>query len=309
MGDIRLFVVVAEVGNLKDAAPKFGFSVPAASVRLTKLENNLGVKLFNRSVKRFVLTEEGENYLRECTAALRIIDDAELKLRSGQKSASGIIKISVATDFGRKYLSGWIDEFLDIYPDVKISLVLDDAFSDILQDEIDVAIRFARPMESLLVVRRLGPNYRVLCASPAYLRKYGIPQNPEDLDGHEFIVLKTRNGLLKEYFFEKNGICTSYTPSLEKIWEVNDGEMATNWAIGGRGITRKTIWDAMRSLRSGDLEVVLPEYTAKEEGVFAVRHNNKYLPLRINLLLDFLANKFSEERERAKDLLDLFAPR
>lgn len=305
LGDIRLFVAVADVGSLTVAAPRFGFSVPAASVRLSKLERYLGVKLFSRSTKRFVLTEEGQEYLKDCVVALRIIDGAELKLKSGQSSTEGSIKISVATDFGRRYLSDWIDEFLDGCSDIRISLILEDDFSDILRNDVDIAIRFAKPIESTLVVKRLAPNYRILCASPAYLKKHGTPQTPEDLIDHNFVILSTQTKLMNEYYFEKNGIETSYTPPSSHSWVVNDGAMATKWALAGRGITRKTIWDAAKYLRSGSLKMVLKEYIKEEEGIFVVRRDNKYLPRRVRLFLDFLERKFNEERKSVGEYLNL----
>ncbi|MGB3071793.1 MAG: LysR family transcriptional regulator [Ottowia sp.] len=306
LGDIRLFVAVADVGSLTVAASGFGFSVAAASVRLSKLERYLGVKLFNRSTKRLMLTEEGQDYLKECVAALHIIDGAELRLKSGQKSADGSIKISAATDFGKKYVSGWIDDFLKTYSDIRVSLFLEDDFSDILRNDVDVAIRFAKPVESALVVKRLAANYRVLCASPAYLEEYGYPQTPEDLAEHKFIVLATQTKVLNEYYFERDGLETSYTTLPSQSWVVNDGEMATKWAMAGRGITRKTIWDAVRYLRSGELSVVLGSYISQEDGVFIVRRDNKYLPRRVRLFLDFLEEKFNAEQKNMSDYLNVF---
>lgn len=295
LGDIRLFVAVAEVGSLTVAAPKFGYSVPAASVRLSKLEKFLRVKLFSRSAKKFVLTEEGQEYLKSCAAALKLIDDAENIIKSGHKYATGKIRISAATDFGRNYLFGWIDEFVRGYPNVSVSLMLDDALSDILQEDVDIAIRFGKPSEECLVIKRLAPNYRVLCASPIYLEEEGTPVTPDDLHKHRFIVLATKNGLLNEYYFERDGVSSSYVVPPHRSWEVNDGELATRWAVAGRGITRKTIWDAIASLQSGALKIVLPEYIVMEEGVFAVRGSNKYLPQRIRVFLDFLEQKFQQE--------------
>lgn len=306
LGDIRLFIAVAETKSLTTAAPRFGFSVAAASLRLSRLEKRLGVKLINRSTKKNVLTDIGQFYLKRCTAALRIIDDVESNLFSYQTSSEGSIKVSVATDFGRKYLYHWLDEFYTLYPKIRVSLFLEDDYSNINENGIEVAVRFGKPLENSLIIKRLAPNYRVLCASTKYLEKYGTPQTPEDLVKHKFIVLATRKKILNEYYFQHNGVKTKYMVLPDQMLEVNDGEIATQLAISGRGITRKTIWDAINSITSGDLKIILPEYTMNEEGIFYVRNNNKYLAQRVRLFLDFLEKKFNEESHKIIHYLDFF---
>ncbi|MDR2336216.1 MAG: LysR family transcriptional regulator [Burkholderiaceae bacterium] len=303
LGDVKLFIAVTEVGSLTVAAKKFGYSVAAASVRLTKLENYLGAKLFNRSTKRLEITQDGMEYLKSCSMAVQMLEDAEQKIRVEQKTAVGNIKISAATDFGRYYLFEWLDEFSLKYPKVKVSLMLEDSYSDLLKDVIDVAIRFGRPRESALMVKRLASNYRVLCASPEYLEAHGTPATPEDLAAHEFIVLATSRGVLNEYYFAGPAGQTSYTLPANSTWVVNDGQLATQWALAGRGITRKTIWDVARYLRSGKLNIVLSDYIVQEEGIFSVRSNNKYLPKRMRVFLDFLESKFNQESELLRDYL------
>ncbi|MDR2335351.1 MAG: LysR family transcriptional regulator [Burkholderiaceae bacterium] len=303
LGDIKLFIAITEEKSLTAAAQRFGFSVAAASIRLSKLEKYLGVRLINRSTKKIELTTDGENYLKSCTAAISLLDEAEFALKTSQISPTGNIRISACTDFGRNYLFEWLDEFFDKYPDVRISLMLEDSCSDGLQDDIDLAIRFGRPCKNTLVVKLLAANYRVLCASPRYLNIYGIPKNPEDLNSHEFIAVLTKKGVQNEYYFEHNGAHASFTLPQSNTWEVSDGELATKWAVAGRGITRKTIWDAVRHLRSGDLKIVLDDYIKKEDGVYIVRHNSKHIPRRVRLLVDFIENKFARESERLGEFL------
>ncbi|MGE8318495.1 MAG: LysR family transcriptional regulator [Comamonas sp.] len=301
LGDMRLFVQAAAMGSLTTAGSKLGFSPAAASARLAKLERFLGVKLFHRTTRHLQLTNEGRIYLSHCMIALRAIEDGEFMLQAGQKAVRGKIRISASTDFGRSLLDDWLNDFVQEHQDIQLALILNDSFSNLHQEGVDIAIRFGRPAQSMLVARRLAPNFRVLCASPDYLSAHGTPLTPDDLAQHKFVVLATERGLLNEYHFAKEGKFWNYTVPGDRSWEVNDGEVATKWAIAGRGITRKTIWDAASSIRTGKLRIVLPEFNLNEDGVYAVRHSTEFMPPRIRALLDFLSDRFEQEASAMQD--------
>lgn len=297
LGDMRLFAQAAALGSLTAAGRKLGLSAAAASARLIKLETALHAKLFHRSTRQLRLTEEGRIYLAHCEVALRAIDDAEAALQAGQHSVRGKLRLSASADFGRHLLSTWLDEFSAAHPDLKIALTLSDSLSNLLQDDIDLAIRFGQPQDGSLVARYLAPNWRVLCASPEYLAKRGHPRTPADLADHDFIVLVTAAGPLNQFHFAHDGQRQSITVPLERAWETNDGALARNWALAGRGIARKTIWDAADDLRAGRLHAVLPQYSVAESGVHAVFHGTRYMAPRVRRLLDFLIERFARAND------------
>lgn len=294
LGDMRLFAEAAALGSLSAAGRKLGLSAAAASARLLKLEAALHTRLFHRSTRHLQLTEEGRLYLAHCEIALRAVDDAESALLAGQNAVRGKLRISASADFGRNLLSQWLDEFSAAHPDLKIALTLSDSLSNLLQDDIDLAIRFGRPQDGTLVARQLAPNWRVLCAAPDYLARHGVPRTPADLARHAFIVLVTTAGPLNTFHFARDGHPESYTVPLEQAWETNDGALARRWALAGRGIARKTIWDAIDDLQAGRLVAVLPEYRVDEAGVHAVFHGTRYMPPRVRRLLDFLVARFAQ---------------
>lgn len=294
---MRLFAQAAALGSLSAAGRKLGLSAAAASARLIKLETALHAKLFHRSTRQLRLTEEGRVYLAHCEVALRAIDDAEAALQAGQHSVRGKLRLSASADFGRHLLSPWLDEFSAAHPDLKIALTLSDSLSNLLQDDIDLAIRFGQPQDGSLVARYLAPNWRVLCASPEYLAKRGQPRTPADLADHDFIVLVTAAGPLNQFHFAHDGQRQSVTVPLERAWETNDGALARNWALAGRGIARKTIWDAAEDLRTGRLQAVLPQYCVAESGVHAVFHGTRYMAPRVRRLLDFLIERFARAND------------
>src|ERR1700754_4228234 len=175
LGDIRLFVEAASLGGLSAAGRKLGLSPAAASARLIKLEKALHTRLFERTTRQLRVTDEGRLYLQHCRIALQAIDDAEAALQAGQNLVRGKVRISATSDFGRYLLRGWLDDFNALYPEVSFAATLSDSVSNLLLEEIDLAIRFGMPRESGLAARPLAPNRRVLCASPEYLARKGEP--------------------------------------------------------------------------------------------------------------------------------------
>ncbi|NYE61221.1 DNA-binding transcriptional LysR family regulator [Duganella sp. 1224] len=293
LGDMRLFVETAALGSLSAAGRKLQLSPAAASARLFKLEAALQTRLFDRTTRQLRLTEEGRVYLHHCQLALDAVARAETVLQEGRTSISGKIRISASADFGRHLLKQWIDDFCTAHPQVKIALTLSDSLADLLSDDIDLAVRFGAPADDRLVARWLAPNWRVLCAAPAYLARHGEPSTLADLARHDFILLVTDHGPLNEFHFQKGGRRQRYMVPTERAWETNDGALSRAWALDGKGIARKTIWDAVEDVRAGRLKVLLPEYRVEEAGVHAVLHGGRYLAPRVRALLDFLVERFA----------------
>src|SRR5471032_691078 len=243
LGDMRLFVEAASLGSLSAGGRKLALSPAAASARLLKLEKELKTRLFERTTRQLRLTDEGRIYLEHCRIALQAIDDGEAALHAGQNLVRGKVRISATSDFGRNLLCHWLDEFSRLHPDVSFSLTLSDSVSNLLLDDIDLAIRFNRPTVGNLIARRLAPNPRVLCASPAYLARYGEPKTPADLATHVFTVLVTSTATFNEFQFVRGNERLTHTVPLDNAWETNDGALSRAWALAGQGIAHKSIWD------------------------------------------------------------------
>ncbi|MFJ2334101.1 LysR family transcriptional regulator [Pseudomonas helleri] len=303
LGDMRLFVEAAALGSLSAAGRKLGLSPAAASARLIKLEAALRTRLFDRTTRQLRLTDEGRFYLQQCWVALRAIDEAEAGLQASGIEVRGKVRISASADFGRNLFNDWLQDFSALHPELKIALTLSDSVSNLLQDDLDLAIRFGQPQDSSLIARQLAPNWRVLCASPEYLARHGEPETPADLARHTFIVLVTSAGPLNTFHFVVEGQPWDHVVPMSEAWETNDGALAREWALAGHGIARKTIWDAATDIRAGRLKVVLPDFCIREAGVYAVLHSNRYRSPRVRVLLDFLIERFS----RATDELLLDA--
>ena len=292
LGDIRLFVETANLGGLSAAGRKLGLSPAAASARLVKLEASLNARLFERTTRQLRLTEEGRMYLAHCQQAIQALDDARAALQAGRSVVRGKVRVSATSDFGRHVLKGWLDEFNVLYPEVTFALSLSDSLSNLVQDDIDLVIRFGVPPDSSLVARRLAPNRRVLCASPAYLSIHGIPDHPGDLDRFDYIVLSSASGSANEWRFSRGSEVETFTVPLERARETNDGALAREWAVDGHGIVMKSVWDIGADLRAGRLQILMPEWRSPDVPVHALYQRSRYMAPRVRALLDFLIERF-----------------
>ena len=292
LGDIRLFVETANLGGLSAAGRKLGLSPAAASARLVKLEASLNARLLERTTRQLRLTEEGRMYLAHCQQAIQALDDARAALQAGRSVIRGKVRVSATSDFGRHVLKGWLDEFNVLYPEVTFALALSDSLSNLVQDDIDLVIRFGVPPDSSLVARRLAPNRRVLCASPAYLKLHGIPDHPGDLDRFDYIVLSSASGAANEWRFSRGSEVETFTVPLERARETNDGALAREWAVDGHGIVMKSVWDIGADLRAGRLHILMPEWGSPDVPVHALYQRSRYMAPRVRALLDFLIERF-----------------
>lgn len=292
LGDIRLFVEAANLGGLSAAGRKLGLSPAAASARLVKLEASLNARLFERTTRQLRLTEEGRMYLAHCQQAIQALDDARAALQAGRSVVRGKVRVSATSDFGRHVLKGWLDEFNVLYPEVTFALALSDSLSNLVEDDIDLVIRFGVPPDSSLVARRLAPNRRVLCASPAYLSIHGIPDHPRDLDRFDYIVLSSASGSANEWRFSRGSEVETFTVPLEHARETNDGALAREWAVDDHGIVMKSVWDIGADLRAGRLQILMPDWRSPDVPVHALYQRSRYMAPRVRALLDFLIERF-----------------
>ncbi|QGZ65049.1 LysR family transcriptional regulator [Paraburkholderia acidisoli] len=297
LGDIRLFVEAASLGSLSAAGRKLGLSPAAASARLVKLEGALHTQLFERSTRKLRLTDEGRMYLVHCQHALQTLDDARAALQAGRETVSGALRVSATSDFGRVTLRHWLDEFNARHPQVALTLVLSDSLSHLLQDDIDLAIRFGVPADSAMIAKRMADNRRVLCASPAYLARHGTPSHPDDLGEHAFILLASAAGVANQWRFARDGETALFAANIEASRQTNDGALAREWVVEGRGVAMKSIWDIGADLRAGRLQLLLPEWRTPDVPVHALFQRTPYMAPRVRSLVDFLQEKFTEASE------------
>ena len=256
--DLRLFCVVARKNSFAESAKEMGSSPAYISKRIALLEAALGVRLFHRTTRSVVMTEEGSN-VHEW--ARRILDDVDQMLEtvsSAKQVPRGLLKISTSFALGRKYVSPLLSEFARLHPALRIQLELFDRQVDMINEGFDLDIRVGPVHEPHLFAKRIIASQRVLCASPDYLARHGAPQTLSDLTQHQCLVIRERN--------QSFGIWRMMGPNGAETVKVagglasNHGEIIHQWAIDGHGVILRSIWDVAASLKDGSLVRVLPAY-------------------------------------------------
>lgn len=295
--DLGFFVQLARGGSFVEAAREIGVTASAVSRRLVRLEERLGVRLMNRTTRRVSLTGEGEAYLNKAVRLLGEIEELENSLRSGQEMPSGLLRINATFGFSREHIAPTVSAFRNAYPDVEVQLVVTDAPMNLIEQGVDLNIRFGNPPTSNLIQRLLQRNRRFMCASQAYLRKHGMPETLDDLRHHNCIVLRQEHDIYDIWRFDERG---GQNPSarVNGGLSTNDGEMAREWMLNGHGIMLRSEWDIARHVREGRLRVVLPEYfqTANIAAIYPERH---HLTAKVRVFVDLLADRIMKANAKA----------
>jgi DNA-binding transcriptional LysR family regulator len=287
---IETFVAVAARGSLSAAAQAEGIAPAVIGRRIDALEERLGVKLLVRTTRRITLTFEGSAFLEDCQRLLNDWHNAEASVSLGGVKASGHLRVTAPAGFGRTHVAPLVAAFLDAHRDVSIALDLTDRLTDIVNEGIDVAIRIGSLDDSNLVGLKLADNRRVVVASPAYLAAHGTPATPADLAGHDCLTFGTYGNQARGWQFIVDGRPVSLRVS--GTMACNDGAVLRDWALAGRGLAWRSMWEVGEDLKAGRLESVLDEFAAPDNAIYAVFPQRRHLPLRVRMFIDYLKNTY-----------------
>ncbi len=285
--DMEVFSQVVAIGSMSGAAREMGISPAVVSKRMNRLEERLGTRLLNRTTRQISLTEAGENFYERVVAILASVEEAEDLVTRGSSDARGLLKISAPTSFGRMHIAPHLPKFMRANPELNLNLDLSDQYVDIISSGIDLAIRIGELPDSSLVARKLAPVRRILCATPKYLKKNGVPQKLEDLDHHALIAPHNQG----PWKLEGNEGTVLYRP--QSTLATNSSEVVRETVLAGLGIALRSTWDIGEELDQGKLVRLLPSYVSmKGIGIYAVYPSRTYLPAKVRLFIDYLAELF-----------------
>lgn len=284
---IETFVSVAARGSLSAAARAADVTPAVVGRRLDALEQRLGVRLMLRTTRSVSLTFEGSAFLEDCQRILNELANAEASVSLGGVKASGHVKVSAPAGFGRLHVAPLLRGFLASNPDVTCSLDLSDRLVDLVNENIDCAIRIGDLADSSLVSLRLADNRRVVVASPAFLARHGTPTTPEELVSFDCLSLGQQRGWS---FVDEKG--EPVTIKVSGRLECNDGAVLHSWALAGYGLAWRSLWEVESDLRCGRLVSVLDDFAAPTMGIYAVFPQRRHLALRLRLLIDHLKNHY-----------------
>jgi DNA-binding transcriptional LysR family regulator len=300
--ELRLLIECARGGSLTAASRVMGITPAAASAMLKKLEARLRVRLVERSTRALRLTAAGERLRGYAQRALELLDEGIAMLAEGGEGTAaarggtalrGRIRISCSSDLTRRVVLPLLDEFLDRHPGVELHLTVGDTLRDVVRDEVDLALRYGELADSRLVARRLFDGRRLLVASPEYLKGHGRPAHPSELVEHECIRFKIGDRLERDWHFWRRDALQAppVEVSVRGRRSADDGGIAHQWALEGRGLTYKSELDVRDSLARGALVDVMPDWVGRPMPLHALMPSQRFLPQRLQTLVDHLAER------------------
>jgi len=290
------FIAVAAEGSFARAADRLGIGRSAVSRSVRKLEAQLNARLFLRTTRSTSLTREGELFYENCHPGVqRIVQALEdmRELRSGPPR--GHLRISASMGFGRQIVAPLLADFRARYPEITLDLLLDDRPTDFTTDRVDVAIRDGQLEDSQIVAKRLVPMQMLVCASPAYLRRYGAPQSVDDLAQHTCINFRTASGRIADWEFNVDGQRRKLAPP--SICTFNDVGLVLQSVLDGVGMAQLAGYQVADHLREGRLVPCLETYAPDDRGHYLCYLSRQHLPARIRVFIDYMT-----EAIRALDL-------
>lgn len=290
--EMGLFALVVEANGFKAAGQRLGLSPSAVSKRISRLEDRLGARLLHRTTRRLALTEVGGVYFEHCRQILDEIAEAEREVADTMAVARGHLRVTVPLAFGPVRIAPLLPEFLERYPQVRVSVVALDRDVDLIGEGFDVAIRVARLRDSSLIARRLTSNRRVVCATAGYFAKHGTPRHPAGLDGHNCLV-NTVYSPQGAWSFKKGN--RLHSVQVRGNLEFTSPQALREVALRGLGIGLLPAFLVDADLRSGRLLAVLTDYVSEDADVFLIYPHSRHLSPKVRVFVDFLADRFRDD--------------
>lgn len=285
--DLVIFARIVSTGSMSGAARALGLTPAVVSKRIRRLEERLGTLLLQRTTRQVALTEAGQGFHERIVQILASIEEAEAYVTRRSAMAQGTLKISAPTTFGRLHVAPYLGAFLEKNRGVIVDLVLSDEFVDVVGEGFDLAIRIGALSDSSLVVRRLAPNHRFLCATAGYLARHGVPKRLSDLEAHVCLAAAHQDP------WRLDGPDGPVAVHASAAVRTNSSEVVRELCLSGVGIALRSTWDVGPELSSGKLQVVLPEFRgSRHVGVHAVYPSRRFLPAKVRLFIDWLAGLY-----------------
>lgn len=287
--DLRVFCLVARKSGFAAAADALGASPAYVSKRIQMLEACLGVKLLHRSTRRVAVTEAGERVYRWAQGILDDVDHMVDDVSASKLTPRGLIRISSSFGFGRVHVAPALNALAERYPELEIRFDVSDRLVDLAGEGIDLDIRVGNEIAPQLIAKRLASNRRILCASPAYLERRGTPRHLDELAGHDCLVIKERDhpfGL-----WRLAGPEGDTTVRVTGPLAANHGEIVHQWALAGRGIMLRSVWDVQAALDAGTLVQVLPGHSQPAD-IWAVYPARLTTSAKLRVCVEFFAQHF-----------------
>lgn len=292
LAGLRVFTMVVDAGNFSEVGRQLSVAPSSISRQINDLEEVLGTRLFQRSTRRLSLTEAGELYFDYATRIINEVDEAKLAISQLDGSPTGILRLNVPGSLSRRHIVPLLIEFQKTYPAVEVVLMASDQVVDMIENRIDLTVRIGALSDSSLVARKIGAGKRILCTNKEYLKTYGEPKHPQDLEQHNCLTFRSNPGHNLWRFKDNKGksIEVRATGSLF----ANDGDSLVAAAAQGHGIIYVPEWLVSCELKEGSLEEILTDWSAVPSKVplYALYPKQRYLAPKVRAFIDYLIERF-----------------
>ncbi|BAO89744.1 MULTISPECIES: LysR family transcriptional regulator [Caballeronia] len=292
---ISIFVRAAALGSLRRAAIDQGISPQAASHAVMQLENALGVRVFHRTTRKLSLTEEGQRLLQNVGPALEMLSSAIAEAKSAKEHIAGPLRVSAPRAL-RRALWPCVLEFAARYPDVALDVRFDDHFTDLVEERADVGFRGGSPPAAGAIARRLAPIQLVVCASPAYIDRYGAPRTVDDLAAHRCTGYRRANTGKEAPWEFMIGDEIVYREIAAALC-ANDIDAEADAVLAGLAIGQLGSFSAATPIREGRLVPLLTQHLTQRESIYLYYRHRTAQPLRVRTFIDFIVEKLADNRD------------
>ncbi|SAL65733.1 LysR family transcriptional regulator [Caballeronia udeis] len=288
---LAMFAKVAEEGSFAAAATAMGVSVATVSRAVTRLEERLGGRLFNRTSRRLALTDYGHTLAERAAKIYADAEETEDFARETSSRPRGLVKLAAPLTFGARWVAPLLPEFFRTYPDISVDLHLTDVHADLIGEGFDAALRIAIMEDSSLVARHIAHVRRFVVASPAYLARYGRPQHPQDLGAHPCLTYTNRSKRDVWRFTRKSGEECAVTPTGALRGTSVEALLPT--VLAGLAITELPEFVASQYFSDNQLEPILTDWRLPEGGLYFVTPTARARPAKVSALADFFIAKLT----------------
>ncbi|MCB1360683.1 MAG: LysR family transcriptional regulator [Rhodobacter sp.] len=291
--EMEAFATVVDQGGFTDAARKMGISKSAVSKHVSSLEARLGARLLNRTTRRVSPTEIGLVYYDRARRVLNDAGEADSIVTAMQSAPSGVLRMSVATDFGVSLLSPVLDEFLMEFPEISVNMVLKNRYVELISEGFDMSIRVGEMEDSSLRARKITETSQRLIASPRYFQAHGRPERIDDLNDHRLLHYSNQASANVWKITAPSGEVRQVRGT---GWlTVNDGQSLLNAAVKGLGIAYLPSFLYHDAMQQGLVQDVIPDLPQTTLGIYAVYPPGRFTQPKVRAFIDFLVDRFADK--------------
>lgn len=281
------FIAVVTEGSFAKAGDRLGVGRSAISRSVQKLEEQLGARLFFRTTRCTSLTREGELFYENCRPGVERIVQAVTGLRDLREGPPrGRLRVSSSVGFGRKVVAPLLTGFQAQYPDIEVDLLLDDSAPDFSSEHVDIAFRDGRPEQSQLIAKQLFPLQLLVCASPVYAAKHGLPRRVEELAEHHCINYRLGSGRIADWEFRIDGKPRKLAPKGKSSF--NDVDLVLRAVLDGQGLAQLARYQVAELIRNNQLTTCLAPYAPDDSGHYLCYLSRQHLPARARVYIDYM---------------------